>query len=259
MISRENLMRSKLNFKKKIITVLILFSFSAIITTTFNFSQVETDKSSDFYEDTNLINLNLKISKISEKIHIYDNWSAAKFDGICTGNGTYSNPYIIEDLVIDGSGSGSCIWVENSEVYFIIENCTLYNSGGYWDDSGIRLSYVKNSQIINNTCLNNFYGIFLSGCANNTITENTANSNRDGIYLNGGAFNNVSGNIANRNDHFGITSYSNQYNTISENKVINNYYGIELFESYNNTISNNLLESWLMQIWHCYRILRVKR
>ena len=78
------------------------------------------------------------------------NWSVAKADGICTGNGTYSEPYIIEDLVIDAGGSGSCISIENSDVYFIIENCTLYNSGGYYT-AGIKLSYVDNSQLINNT------------------------------------------------------------------------------------------------------------
>lgn len=39
------------------------------------------------------------------------------------GKCIYSNPYVIEYLVIDGGYSGSCILIEYSEVYFIIENC----------------------------------------------------------------------------------------------------------------------------------------
>ena len=100
-------------------------------------------------------NENLKTLKISGPIHIDDNnpsinWSVAKSAGICTGNGTYSNPYVIEDLVINAGGSGNGIWIENSDVYFIIENCTLFNSGGGTYYAGIKLVYVKNSQLTNN-------------------------------------------------------------------------------------------------------------
>ena len=69
-----------------------------------------------------------KTSMISGKIHINNNWSAAKAAGICTGNGTYSEPYIIEDLEIDAGGSGSGILIENSDVYVKIENCTVSDS-----------------------------------------------------------------------------------------------------------------------------------
>ncbi|MFX0142160.1 MAG: hypothetical protein ACFFDN_51455 [Candidatus Hodarchaeota archaeon] len=50
---------------------------------------------------------------VSGKIHIDNNWTAAKSAGICTGNGTYSEPYVIDDFIIDGGGSGSCILIEN--------------------------------------------------------------------------------------------------------------------------------------------------
>ena len=72
-----------------------------------------------------------KNSKISIKIHLSGNsgWINAKATGICTGSGTSNDPYIIEDLVIDGGGTGSCIWIEGSTVFFKIFNCTVSNSG----------------------------------------------------------------------------------------------------------------------------------
>ena len=79
----------------------------------------------------------MKISAVSGKIHINNNWSDAKVAGICTDSSTYSDPYIIEDLEIDGGGSGSCIFIENSNIPFRIENCTIYNSGRNSGDSGI--------------------------------------------------------------------------------------------------------------------------
>lgn len=38
---------------------------------------------------------------VSGKIHIDNNWTAAKSAGICTGNGTYSEPYVIDDLMVE--------------------------------------------------------------------------------------------------------------------------------------------------------------
>ncbi|MFX0139773.1 MAG: hypothetical protein ACFFDN_39400, partial [Candidatus Hodarchaeota archaeon] len=83
-----------------LITVGILFALSPIITSCLNL------KSAKFSDGISLDNENVKISKFSSPIVINDvnpssNWSVAKATGICKGNGTYSEPYVIEDLVID--------------------------------------------------------------------------------------------------------------------------------------------------------------
>jgi len=110
-------MKSNANSKIIIlITLGIIFALSPIINNNFNFNGGNI-------VDFPLDNKNLKISEVSGKIRINDanptmNWSVAKKDGICTGNGTYSDPYIIEDLVINGGGSGDCILIQNSDVYF---------------------------------------------------------------------------------------------------------------------------------------------
>ena len=121
---------------------------------------------------------NLQISAVSGTIHINNNWSATEGAGICTGNGTISEPYVIEDLEINGGGSGTCILIENSDDYFIILNCTVTNSGVNWGDGGIKLSNVDNGHLINNSVSSCGYeGIILDSSHNNSIKGNTANNN----------------------------------------------------------------------------------
>jgi parallel beta-helix repeat protein len=209
------------NAKSKIIILLALgtlFALSPVITTDLSFTTGNTNKSSEYSDDISLDNKNLKISAISGKIHIDNNWTAAKIAGICTGNGTYSEPYVIEDWVIDGEGSGSCILIENSDVYFRIENCSVYNSKSYLliRSHGIRLSNVNNSLITTNNCSSNYYGIHIYNGENNTVSGNTANNNYHGIYLSGSNNNTISGNTAN-NNRYGIYLYTSYYNIISGN------------------------------------------
>jgi parallel beta-helix repeat protein len=194
-----------------------------------------------YHDGSNLITKNLTLSAVSGKIHIINNsgWVDFRNAGNCTGNGTFTNPYIIEDLVIDGGGLGSCILVENSTVFFKIENCTVYNSGVSLN-AGIKLSYVNNSQLINNNCTSNYRGILLSNSDNNSILGIDANFNdRGGIHLIRSNNNTVSGNIANYNT-YGINLDNSNNNTISGNTInSNNVFGIVLSGSNSNIISGN--------------------
>jgi parallel beta-helix repeat protein len=124
---------------------------------------------------TNLNTNTPKNSKVSEKIHIDGNsgWLDAKNSGLCTGEGTYSNPYVLKNFEIDSEGTGSCILIENSDVHFTIENCIVYNSGPSFEDGGIELNNVKNGRLLNNRASCNLIGIFLDYCYNNTIVGNT--------------------------------------------------------------------------------------
>lgn len=190
----------KLNRKvilKILIILCIIFAFLPTINN-FNF------KNTEFSDGISLGNDNLKNSALSPPIHIVDtnpsmNWSVAKDAGICTGSGTYSDPYVIKDLEIDGGGSGSCILIENSNVYFKIENCTLYNAG-IGLDSGIELNNVDNSQLIDNNCSSNFLGIYIYNSNNHTISGNTMNNNEQyGIWIRDSNNTNIFGNIMNDN------------------------------------------------------------
>jgi len=232
-------MKSNQNTKTTIILIIgILIPFSPIFINNLRITARDRHITSIYNDEFN--HENLKISAVSEKIHIDNNWTATKAAGICTGIGTYSEPYIIEDLVIDGGGSGSCILIENSDVYFKIENCTLYDSEGGCV-AGIYLLNVNNSQLIDNDCSSNDLGIHLSwGGYNNTITGNIVHNNGGGIFLSGSYYNTISGNIVKNNTFGGIYLLSSSDNTISGNTANdNNMLGIQLYDSYNNTISGN--------------------
>jgi len=258
-------MKSNANSKIIIlITLGILFALSPIINNTLNFNAGNSDRSSENSDEINFYNENLKISAVSGKIHIKDNWTDAKAAEICTGNGTYSDPYVIEDLVIDGGSLGSCILIENSNVCFKIENCTLYNSGDPSFNTGIKLQSVSNGSLIannisncgygielcysNNTSIsgntvnNSYYGIYFEMSDNNTISGNNVGNNFYGIYLRYSNNSDILGNTANYNVIYGIyLDYNCVNNNLSGNNArYNDDYGIYLEMSDNNTISGNI-------------------
>jgi parallel beta-helix repeat protein len=207
-------------------------------------------------------NESLILSTITENIHIDNNWSAAKTAGICSGEGTPSEPYVIEDLIIDGQINRSCILIENSNVYVRIENCTVFNSEKSIE-SGIALKNSEKVTIINNDCSNNFHGIYIwesksisilantiincsyairfSSSHHNVISENILKKAQYGIYLGGSDFNVVSDNVANENRQRGIDLNRAHNNTIIGNTANNNIEGICLFHADNNLITKNIV------------------
>lgn len=207
-------------------------------------------------DEINLDNINLKISDLSGKIRINGNqgWLDFKNAGNCTGQGIYSDPYIIKDLKIDGDGLRSCILIENSDVYFKIENCIVKNTGIY--DAGIYLYNVDNGLLLNNNCSHTYYGICLEICENNTISNNTVSYNEwHGILLYTENYNNtVSGNTVYKNMGDGINlDYPSNNNTISGNNITDNSrLGIFIFDSYNNKILENIVKyNYIGIVLHC--------
>ena len=84
-------------------------------------------------------------------IYINGNWSytAGNYTW-CSGDGSWQNPYVIENVTIDASSSptGSGILIENSKQnYFIIRNCTIFNAG-----TGIKLENSTNGRLTENNC-----------------------------------------------------------------------------------------------------------
>ncbi len=222
--------------KNKIIfTIGILLALSSIISNSPIFSVRYSD-------DSNFDTKNLQNSALSGRIHIDNNWTAAKSAGIVTGDGIYSDPYVIEDLVIDAGDLGSGILIENSDVYFKVVNCTVYNSGIRVSDAGIKFYEVAYGKLINNNASNNQNGIYLDYSNNNTISGNIANNNSFGIYLYESNDNLISGNTVNNNYHDGISLWwFSDNNHVSGNTANNNTCGIRLSESHYNIVSGNIL------------------
>ncbi len=159
------------------------------------------------------------------------------------GTGTYDNPFVIQDLIIDGERSGSCISIVNTQEYFHIENCTLMNSGTRYTDAGISLVNSSNGLISKNLCTQNpNYGIFLYSANNNTLEFNNCSMNHDGIYLGHFSQNNtIRGNTCGVNWRYGILiCLSSSYNRLSGNTCAENDVGICLENSYCNQVEGNL-------------------
>jgi len=177
-------------------------------------------------------------------IYINGNSDFTSANGVSSGNGTAGNPYIIENWDISAS-SADGIYIENTDVYFIVRNCMIHE--GYntdWSDSynGISLCSVQNGKIESISSFNNYHGIclFYSPSNNNTITSNQIyNNSKYGVYLTYSSNNNISANQIYNNDWYGIKLYSSSNNNITANQVYNNYYGIYLDSSSNNNIISN--------------------
>lgn len=67
------------------------------------------------------------------------------------GNGTQSDPYIIEGYDIDGGYGTYCISVSGTTVFFHIRDCWLRQAMGYPDGSGVTLSDVQHGVVENCT------------------------------------------------------------------------------------------------------------
>ena len=191
-------------------------------------------------------------------IHIDNNWSATEstYDW-CTGSGTPSNPYIIENVTIDAQNLGSCIYIENTNEYFIIQYCMLLNSQAS-PNAAIRLDYVSNGKILeNNITNNNGRAVTFVGGSNNLVEDNTIVNNGYGVTLSYSNDNKILKNYIQDSDFYGIYLWDSDNNYISENEInhcgyyAGGYHGIYISESgspsfvdsINNTIIHNHVDN----------------
>jgi hypothetical protein len=74
-------------------------------------------------------------------------WEEVESELWCDGLGSLEEPYVIENVMINGNGVGECLLIQNSDVYFIIRNSIFYNSGNTNSpavEAGIKLNNVDN-------------------------------------------------------------------------------------------------------------------
>jgi len=245
-------MKNKIQNKMIFITFLIFIMF-------LSYNKINDD-TSDSYEESRRNNINPPIFEIETSgswsnftfIHITgSNWSIAEGYDWVLGDGSWNNPYRIENITMDASSSptGSGIYIQNSnESYFEIRNCMVSNSGTGIYDGGIKIENSTRGLIINNNCsFNGESGLTIStGSTNNTFYNNTFNDNVfNGIMMGLNSYNNtIIFNEMKRNERYGIRVFSSHSNNISYNKVDDNDsgfngYGFYFSNADNNTIFNN--------------------
>jgi len=232
--------------------LLILLTFNSV-----NSIVIRGGNSYSFKDEKYIDMKNISQSSITIPIVLIDdtdparNWSytALTYDW-CTGKGELNDPYVIENITINGENSGNCIEIRNSNEYFKIEGCTLFNSSigsnpNY--NAGIKLVSATNGRIINNNCSNNRgCGIFLyQDSNNNSILKNIMNDNDLwGIKIQECNNNVVWGGVVRRNIEIGILLFDSNENEISGNVASDGIKpGIYVMSSHNNTIFNNRVEN----------------
>ena len=117
-------------------SLLIGLLFLVLMFSTFGESIKFESNIESLYEDSCEIE-NLKSSGFwnltGSPIYIDDtnpnfNWSKTAADNDwCSGSGTFSDPYVIENVTIDGQTTDNCIEIRNSFVYFVLRNITIFN------------------------------------------------------------------------------------------------------------------------------------
>jgi len=77
-------------------------------------------------------------------IYIFGDSNFTPENGVVSGDGSASNPYIIENWEINATGFTYGIWIENTTAYFIIRNCTVTDTTQTIDEPSGRAIYLKN-------------------------------------------------------------------------------------------------------------------
>jgi parallel beta-helix repeat protein len=144
-------------------------------------------------------------------IRIIGNDQFTEENGVTDGSGTEEDPYIIEDWVIVSDGTASQgIFINNTDVYFIIRNCTIQGfnhpdehyhgiqlsvvTNGRVENTimtecqtGIDIRYSTKNELINCSCSDyphqNAYGINIIQSTNMTITSCICNGMSIGVRI----------------------------------------------------------------------------
>lgn len=186
-----------------------------------------------------LDNFKIKASSNSKIIIINNNYELNQT--ATSGNGTLSNPYIIEDLTINGNGSLYSILINNTNKFFTIRDCKLFNS-----TYGIYMHNVSNGEISNNQIYDNLEtGIFMSDSVNNSILINTIFNNRIyGIFSQESNLTKIIGNHIYNNNYTGIYLSMSNSNDVMLNSIDYHQYALFLHSSnhssfiYNEGVNN---------------------
>lgn len=162
------------------------------------------------------------------------------------GDGTFEDPYIIKDYVIDAS-EGHGVEIINTSVHFEIKNLIVSKGirgiSQYYN--GIKLENVTNGVLRDNEVVECEFGIYMKDSQNNTLSGNTVRLNsKTGIYLTHSDNNTFTSNTLQQNTENGIyLSYSHNNSLSSSTCQQNTQSGLYLSYSHNNSLIGNVAQS----------------
>ncbi|MEW6069374.1 MAG: PKD domain-containing protein, partial [Candidatus Thermoplasmatota archaeon] len=184
-------------------------------------------------------------------IYINSNSQFTAANGVVSGSGTASNPYIIEGWDINAKTKNG-IDIRNTTAYFTIRNCCIHDGKSNYK-YGIYFYNVKNGRIENVTSYNNYHGIYLHKSSCNQIVNSASYNNYDyGIWLHGSrecidSYETTVVNTPVYRNYVGIYIYYSHRNKITGCQIYNNSdTGIWLSQTYkngSNVITENLIQN----------------
>jgi parallel beta-helix repeat protein len=154
------------------------------------------------------------------------------------GDGTFTNPFVIENYFITYANTTDLIYIHNTDVYFEIRNCLLL-FGRY----GIFFTNTTNAKILGNILrYNEWAGMYFYDSPQNQIKNNQVFHSNYGINLRVSSdFNILFNNTVYNSTYRGIMAYFSHYNIFEDNIVFHNYeHGIYLQNASNNILIGNL-------------------
>jgi len=190
-------------------------------------------------------------------INIDGNWTDTNSTySWCNGSGTLNAPFIIENVILNATRANSCISIANTNEYFIIRNCTLFNSTTTGNTGGIVLNNVTNGNITDTEIYSCNYGMLINGTENCTINDVYIHANtNDSVYLLNTNLTLLTDIDCYNNDGHGVYFEDSDNNTVSYSAIRNNdLYGVYLDENsslnwvYENYVGYNLYDMRLEAI-----------
>lgn len=149
------------------------------------------------------------------------------------GSGTEEDPYVIADLNI--RGAAECIIVENTDVYFVIRNCSV-EANDIDDAVGILLTGVKNAILDGCSASDAEWGIRLENCSNCEVVNCRVYNNNIGVIFQG-VFNSMLRDTATHGCNFGVAAQETENCEFQSNRIFGNkVVGISLGKSTNRCI-----------------------
>ncbi len=161
-------------------------------------------------------------------------------NGVSSGNGTYHDPYIIENLAI-ASHDANGIHITGTDSHFIIRNCEI--TGKDWHE-GIVFETVKNGIVENCQIEHNDDGIRIDVCTNITIKSSIFKYNdRSGVSVESSKTITIKLNNCSSNYENGISLRYCRDTVVELNNLIQNSgKGISIYECNNIKVRSNDLE-----------------
>ncbi len=186
----------------------------------------------------------------------------ARLASFCAGNGSmdglsWATAYRLENYTIALGGSGTGIYINNTNAFLIIQNCSVTDPSDTVPEAGYVLNNVTNARVANCTSSGGFLGIYLTQSSLNEVKNNNITDTYEGIYVrddsNGNKIMNnrvFDSSEINKFNSCGLVveyglSGSCMYNFIDSNTIYNYTTGIFLSSGANytsvtgNNVSNN--------------------